>query len=86
METKDNHDSKDTGSYIEVWEDLVSIKDLIICLVISTVTSLGGYLIAPSDHPTKPLVYGLIGTVIGFIITSIIVKPKRNFRYVNKED
>ncbi|SES99792.1 hypothetical protein SAMN05216389_104109 [Oceanobacillus limi] len=65
---------------IEVWEDLVHIRDLVICLVICSLTTLGGYLIAPNEPPT-PLIVGLIGAVVGFILCSIIIKPKRTFRY-----
>lgn len=69
---------------IEVWEDLVSIKDLAISLIICSITTLGGYLIAPNDPP-KPLIFGLIGAVIGFIITSILIQPKRSFKYEEEE-
>ncbi|MFD2044247.1 hypothetical protein ACFSTA_10170 [Ornithinibacillus salinisoli] len=70
---------------IEVWEDLVHIKDLMISLIICSVTTLGAYLIAPNEPP-KPLIFGLIGAVIGFIISSILIKPKRTFRYVKEEE
>ncbi|TMN22469.1 hypothetical protein FH966_05825 [Lentibacillus cibarius] len=68
---------------IEVWEDLVRIKDLVISLVICSGTSLGGYLIAPADR--EPLIFGLVGAVTGFIISSIIIRPKRTFHYTEEE-
>ncbi|WP_010529223.1 hypothetical protein [Lentibacillus jeotgali] len=68
---------------IEVWEDLVHIKDLVISLAICSVTSLGGYLIAPEGQ--QPLIYGLIGAVLGFITSTIVIKPKRNFSYTDEE-
>lgn len=72
-------DEKDDGQeYIEVWEDLVSIKGLALSLIICSLTSLGGYFLAPNEPP-KPLFYGLTGAVIGFIICSIVIKPKRIF-------
>jgi hypothetical protein len=70
---------------IEVWEDLVNIKDLVISLIICSITTLGGYLLAPNEPP-KPLLFGLLGALIGFIICSIIIKPKRNFKYEEKEE
>jgi uncharacterized BrkB/YihY/UPF0761 family membrane protein len=76
------NDEKKQGEYIEVWEDLVHIKDLVLSIVICTVITMGAYFIAPNEPP-KPLVFGLIGAVIGFIISSIIIKPKRRFRYVD---
>ncbi|QKY71091.1 hypothetical protein [Lentibacillus sp. CBA3610] len=68
---------------IEVWEDLVNIKDLVLSLTICSLTSLGGYLVAPEDQ--QPLIFGLIGAVVGFIISSIIIKPKRQFGYTDEE-
>ncbi|TFJ91844.1 hypothetical protein [Lentibacillus salicampi] len=68
---------------IEVWEDLVHIKDLVISLIICSVTSLGGYLIAPEDQ--QPLIFGLIGAVLGFVISASIIKPKRTFSYMDEE-
>lgn len=70
---------------IEVWGDLVSIRDLIISLAVSSITTLGGFILA-SDEPTKPLIYGLFGAVIGFIITSINIQPKRTFKYSDEEE
>lgn len=63
---------------IEIWEDLVQIKDLLIALLICVSTTFFGYFIAPGGPP-KPLFFGLIGAIIGFIITSIIINPKREF-------
>ncbi|TXL63705.1 hypothetical protein FHP05_11045 [Cerasibacillus terrae] len=79
---KSNHEKEE---YIEVWEDVVHIKDLVLSLIICSVTTMGAYLLAPDDA-TKSLVFGLIGTVIGFIICSIIIKPKRTFEYVDEEE
>lgn len=78
-------DSHEENNNIEIWEDYVNIKDLIISLIICAVTTLGGYLIAPNEPP-KPLVFGLVGAVVGFIISSILIRPKRTFEYVKKED
>lgn len=63
---------------IEIWEDVVTIKDLVITLLICLSTTFGGYLIAPSEG-YQPLLFGLLGAVIGFIISSIVIKPKREF-------
>jgi membrane associated rhomboid family serine protease len=69
---------------IEVWEDLVNIKSLVLSLLVCSVTALGGYFIAPNEPP-KPLFYGLTGALFGFIICSILVKPKRNIREAQRE-
>ncbi|MCM3571216.1 hypothetical protein [Neobacillus mesonae] len=71
--------------YIEVWEDLVSIKDLVMALLICSITTLGGYFIAP-DEPPRPLFFGLFGAFLGFVICSIIIKPKRNLSETDAEE
>lgn len=70
---------------IEVWEDIVSIKDLVMSLMICSITTLGGYFIALNEPP-KPLFFGLFGAFLGFVICSFIIKPKRNFTESNSED
>lgn len=67
---------KPESECVEVWGDNVNLKDLLFSIIICTITTLGGYLIAPAEPP-KPLIYGLIGGIIGFIVVSIIIKPKR---------
>lgn len=72
-----------SADYVEVWEDVVSIKDLILSLVISGITTLGAYLLAPNES-SLPLFFGLGGAILGFIISSILIKPKRNI-VINEE-
>ncbi|SFB06216.1 hypothetical protein SAMN04488072_106139 [Lentibacillus halodurans] len=74
---------QDKKENIEVWEDLVNIKDLALGLAICSVTSLGGYLVAPEGQ--QPLIFGLIGAVLGFMISTIMIQPKRNFTYIDEE-
>ncbi|GER66652.1 hypothetical protein BpJC7_19550 [Weizmannia acidilactici] len=63
---------------IEVWEDIVSIKELVIALIVNSFTTMGGYFLAPNDPP-KPLLFGLIGAMIGFSLCTILIRPKRIF-------
>lgn len=63
---------------IEVWEDLVNIKDLVKALIICMITTFSGYFLAPNDS-VKPLLFGLVGAIMGFIVSSFIIKPKRKF-------
>ncbi|MGY3777642.1 hypothetical protein [Isobaculum melis] len=62
---------------IEIWGDLVALKDLLIAIAICSVTTMGGFFLAPSTDATKQLFFGLAGAVIGFILSSILIKPKR---------
>lgn len=82
---KEKSESEDLKNNIEVWEDIVNIKDLVISLFVCSITTMGGYFIAPQDPP-KPLFFGLIGAIIGFIILTIFIKPKRTFIESNQED
>lgn len=68
--------NKKSPANVEIWADLVNIKDLILSIVICLFFTLGSYFIAP-NKPPMPLFFGLGGAVLGFIITSFIIKPKR---------
>lgn len=63
---------------IEIWEDLVKIKDLVKAIIICMITTFSGYFLAPND-PYKPLLFGLVGAITGFIVSSFSIKPKRKF-------
>lgn len=62
---------------IEIWGDLVDLKDLLIAIAICSITTMGGFFLAPSADTTKQLFFGLTGAVIGFVMSSILIKPKR---------
>ncbi|MCO7125176.1 hypothetical protein NIE88_05230 [Sporolactobacillus shoreicorticis] len=71
-------DKKKKPDTIEIWDDIVRIKDLVLAIGVNSFTTLGGYFIAP-NHAPMPLLFGLIGAVVGFIICSLFIKPKRIF-------
>lgn len=71
--------------YVEVWEDYVDLKDLFISIALCVSLSLIGYILAPTDG-SKPLIFGLSGGVIGFIVSSIIIKPKRKIKHIGEEE
>ncbi|GAY75627.1 hypothetical protein NBRC111894_1181 [Sporolactobacillus inulinus] len=77
--------SKQDFEMIEIWDDVVRIKDLVLAIVINSITTLGGYFAAP-NHAPMPLLFGLIGAVIGFIICSLFIKPKRMFEETESEE
>ncbi|MDL4840186.1 hypothetical protein [Aquibacillus rhizosphaerae] len=84
--TKTNHsEDEQSKNNIEVWEDLVNIKDLVLSLFICSFTTLTAYFIAPNEPP-QPLFYGLIGALIGFGICSYFIKPKRSMREAESEE
>lgn len=63
---------------IKIWGDVVDAKELLFSIIIISVTTLGLYFLAPkSDTLPLGLFFGLGGAVIGFIITTILFKPKR---------
>ena len=62
---------------VEIWGDVISIKDLLISIFISSASTMGGYFLAPSGDKIRELFYGLLGALGGLIITAILIKPKR---------
>nr|WP_236671738.1 hypothetical protein [Enterococcus sp. BWB1-3] len=56
---------------------MVAIKDLIISIIICSGFTMGAYFIAPSSDQTKQLFFGLGGAVAGFLISTLLIKPKR---------
>ncbi len=85
LEEKRSPEGDNLNKNIEVWEDLVNIKDLVISIIVCGSTTFLGYFIAPNEPP-KPLFFGLTGAIIGFVICSFIIKPKRIFEEGNQED
>ncbi|QKY70256.1 hypothetical protein [Lentibacillus sp. CBA3610] len=76
--------SQKQQSFFDIWGDNVNLKDLLIAMAICIVTTLGGFIVAPGDDP-QPLIFGLVGGVLGFIISTIIIKPKRVIEDMEEE-
>lgn len=62
---------------IEIWGDVVELRDLVRSILISSVTTMGMYFLAPTGNHTMQLFFGLGGALLGFIISGLITKPKR---------
>lgn len=68
---------KKEDKMVEIWGDVVSIKHLIISIVISSLSTMGGYFLAAKGDNIRQLFYGLLGAVLGLIISALTIKPKR---------
>lgn len=77
--------SEEKKNLVDIWEDNVDVKDLAIAMGLCILFALGGYLIAPGDGP-QPLIFGICGGVVGFIISSIVIKPKRIISESREDD
>ena len=73
------------GRNIEVWNDLVSPKDLIACLAVSAVCAVAAVLIA-SNTGGHTLYWGLGASVVGFVVNCFLVNPKRDVGIVDEMD
>ena len=71
------------GRNIEVWNDLVSPKDLIACLVVSAICAVAAVLIA-SNTGGQTLYWGLGASVVGFAVNCFLVTPKREVAIVDE--
>ena len=85
MRSTDDVGSEDTErqNNIEVWNDLVSPRDLIICLVISVICVIAAVLFSVYLGG-KPLFWGLGASTIGFIACRFLVTPKREVTIVDE--
>lgn len=65
-------------AYIEIWGDVVESRHLLISMVLTTVTTFTVFSFAPKGDRPMGLLLGLGGAVIGFLLSVILIKPKRN--------
>lgn len=73
--------TEENKNLVDIWGDNVKLKDLGISMILCIAFSLGGYMIAPGDDP-QPLIFGLSGGVLGFILSSMLIKPKRTIKHI----
>ena len=85
MRSTDDVDSENTErqNNIEVWNDLVSPRDLIVCLLISVICVVAAVLFSVYLGG-KPLFWGLGASTIGFIACCFLVSPKREVTIVEE--
>jgi len=69
---------------IEIWGDVVHVKELIFSIIIISFTTMSFYSFAPENDRTRGLFLGLAGAVIGFLVTVYLFNPKRVV--INEED
>ena len=77
---------KEEKNYIEIWGDVVELRDLVRSILISAVSTMGLYFLAPDGNKTLQLFFGLGGAVLGFIISGVLTKPKRIISSSQEED
>ena len=73
------------GRNIEVWNDLVSPKDLMACLAVSAVCAVAAVLIA-ANTGGQTLYWGLEASVVGFVLNCFLVTPKRDVEIIDEMD
>ena len=85
MRSTDDVDSENTErqNNIEVWNDLVSPTDLIVCLLMSVICVVAAVLFSVYLGG-KPLFWGLGASTIGFIACCFLVSPKREVVIVDE--
>ena len=76
-------ESTERQNNIEVWNDLVSPRDLLICLLISVMCVVAAVLLS-SSFGGKPLFCGLGASTIGCSACCVLVSPKREVTIVDE--
>lgn len=72
-------------TYNEIWDDLIQFTDLLIALFITISFTAIGYYFAPKTAPL-PLFISLAGALAGFVVSSLIIKPKRQLVFESQEN
>ncbi len=67
----------DKKKYLELWGDLINLKDLIQAIGLSGLLTMIGYFLAPSGDTTKQLFFGLGGAILALLLNTLFIKPKR---------
>lgn len=62
--------------YIDLWEDRVHIKSLMGSIILCVAMAMFGYQVAWMEAP-GPLFMGLGGAFVGFLVSAVLIKPKR---------
>ena len=68
---------------IEVWNDLVSPKDLVISLLVAVVCAVAAVLLSLAVGG-QTLFWGLGASVVGFTVNCFLVTPKRDVGIVDE--
>ncbi len=82
----DSPDARSSDAqYIEVWNDLISTRDLIGSLLICAGTTALG-LLAAHLLSSSAFFWGLGGSVLGFVISVFAFTPKRDVRLIKSDE
>lgn len=74
----------DGARYVEVWNDLVSPRDLTWSIVICAGTTAAALGIATALD-TDTFFWGLGGAVVGFVIAALVFSPKREVHVLGED-
>ncbi len=65
---------------INILGDIADFQEVLYSMIISVCLSLVAYKFAPEKAP-MPLLFGLLGLIIAFVINNFLFKPKRIIKY-----
>ncbi|QPL06563.1 hypothetical protein ID810_04820 [Actinomyces respiraculi] len=68
--------------HIEVWNDLVSARDLVLSLTVCAASAVAALVVATLTGG-QLLFWGLAGSVLGFALSCLLVQPKRDVSIVD---
>ncbi len=62
---------------VEIWGDIVEIRSLVLAIFISSTSTMAAYFLAGQANRTRQLFFGLGGALLGFLLSTLLIKPKR---------
>jgi len=65
-------------NYVELYSEYVSLKDLAICVPVCAACAFSLYFFSPISE--MRITFGLVGAFIGFGVSALITKPKREVK------
>jgi hypothetical protein len=78
-------DVSDDEQYVEIWGDRVSMRDLVVALAAVATVTVVAVLIGRALDGSE-FFWGLGGSVVGFGVALVLVRPKRDVQIVADDD
>ena len=67
--------------FVEIWGDIVEIRELVISMVLHIIFAFIGVILSPNQEYSSLLLCGLAGIMLASVLCSFLMKPKRQIHW-----